>query len=127
MKNRYTIIRKKTFLCAAFLSTNRDLKDCIQEEEKMMNVAIEDLPSYQLIVDKVMEKGVKKGMEKGMEKGEKKGAEENAKLMFLRLFKARFGAPDAELLARIEAASIDQVMAWSEALLSAESSDDLFD
>ena len=105
------------------LSTNRDLKDCIQEEEKMMNVAIEDLPSYQLVVDKVMEKGIEKGIEKGMEKG----AEQNARTMFLRLFEARFGGPDGQVLARVEAASAAQMMDWSEALLAATPPDEVFE
>jgi predicted transposase/invertase (TIGR01784 family) len=46
------------------LSTNRDLKTDIKEAENMLRMHIEELPSYEI----GMEKGLEKGMEKGMEK-----------------------------------------------------------
>ena len=45
------------------LSTNRNLKDKIKEEEKMLSVRWDELPSYEI--------GYEKGIEKGIEKVEK--------------------------------------------------------
>jgi len=100
------------------LSTNRDLQTCIREEEDMMNLAIEDLPSYELAVRKVMERG--------REEGREEGARKTARLMFLRLFEARFGRPDESVQARVDAASAQTLMTWSEKLLQASTPADVF-
>ena len=89
------------------LSTNRDLKDCIREEEKMLSIAIEDLPSYEI------------GMEKGMECGRRQGSQETAKVVLIRLLETRFGSLDESSRARIEAAPTEQLMDWSENALKA--------
>ena len=47
------------------LSTTRDLNECIREEEQMLNVAVEELPSYELVREKLMAKGMSKGVKKG--------------------------------------------------------------
>ncbi len=46
------------------LSTNRDLKDKIKEEEKMLSARWDELPSYEIGYEKGIEKGIKKGIEK---------------------------------------------------------------
>ncbi len=61
------------------LSTNRDLKAIVQEEEKMLSVKWEDLPSYEI------------GLEKGREEGIEKGIEQEKQLL-LRQINKRFGS-----------------------------------
>ncbi len=60
------------------LSTNRDLKDKIKEAEKMIRTTrYEELPSYEI----GLEKGIERGLERGMEKGIILGKLEMAKMM----------------------------------------------
>ena len=59
-KHRY----RKYIKMLEILSTNRNLKQAIIEEEEMLNVDIEAMPSYEI--------GLERGLEKGLEKGEKK-------------------------------------------------------
>ena len=56
-------------------STLRDLKPTLKEAEMLLldRVKYEDLPSYEIGLEKGMEKGMEKGIEKGMEKGIEKG------------------------------------------------------
>ena len=89
------------------LSTNRNLKNCIIEEEKMLNVAIEELPSYEI------------GMEKGMQQGRQRGNHETAEALLIRLLEAKFGALAASDRQRIGAAPTAQLMDWSENALHA--------
>ncbi len=60
------------------LSTNRELEDIVKEVQDMLrNTRLEDLPTYQLM----MERGVAKGIEKGIEKGKLEGKLEMATVM----------------------------------------------
>lgn len=52
------------------LSENRDLKTYIKEAETVITqVAIENLPSYELGMEKGLQKGMERGMEQGLEQG----------------------------------------------------------
>ena len=58
-------------LMLEILSENRDLSALIKEEESMLSaIKLEDLPSYEIGVEKGMEKGMEKGIEKGIEKNQ---------------------------------------------------------
>jgi predicted transposase/invertase (TIGR01784 family) len=77
---------KRNLLMLEELSTSRDLKKIIKEEEMgLMHTRWEDLPSYEIGLEKGIEDGMKKGIEKGIEKGKEegflKGKLEAAKLM----------------------------------------------
>ena len=93
----------------------------------MLNVAIEELPSYEIGMEKGLEKGLEKGVREGVEQGLRRGTRQTAEALFLRLFEARFGPPDAAIRARIRVASAEQIMDWSEALLSVAGPGDLFE
>lgn len=111
--------RFNDYLCMLeVLSANRDLKDCIREEEKMLNIAIEELPSYEI--------GMEKGMEKGMESGLRQGSHDTAELLLIRLLQAKFGALDEASLAYIEQTSTERLMAWAENALTAQSLEQVF-
>ncbi len=48
------------------LSTNRELEDIVKEVQNMIrNTKLEDLPTYQLMMERGIERGIKKGIEKG--------------------------------------------------------------
>ena len=65
------------------LSENRDLKSYVKEAESMLTqVNIEQLPSYELGMEKGMETGMEKGMEKGMERGVEQGVEKGMTVGF---------------------------------------------
>jgi len=69
---------RKYLLMLEELSTSRDLKNIIKEEEMgLMDIRWEDLPSYEI----GLEKGIKDGMEQGLQQGLQKGKIESAKIM----------------------------------------------
>ncbi len=93
------------------LSKNRDLTEILKEEENMLSeIKLEDLPSYEI------------GIEKGIEKGIKGGS--NA--MLLRLLKTKFGVIPLTYCAQIVVASNEQLLEWSEKILFASNIDDVF-
>jgi flagellar biosynthesis/type III secretory pathway protein FliH len=66
------------------------------------------------------------GIEQGLLEGRREGRLEGEQRVFLRLLERRFGTPDADLRARIEKADDDQLLTWSENLLSADRLEDVF-
>ncbi len=67
---------RKYLLMLEELSTSRNLKEEVKEAEMgLQNLTWEDLPSYEI----GLEKGLEKGLEEGLEKGLKKGLEEGIK------------------------------------------------
>ncbi len=63
-------------------------------------------------------KGVRKGRKEGMQKGEAG--------ILLRQMHLKFGKLDAEVLAKIESASAEQLLVWSEHILSAQTVEEMF-
>ena len=87
LKRLYTLVKdskrvREYIEILEILSTNRELKDKIKEAEKMIRTTrYEELPSYEIGLEKGIEKGIEKGMEKGIEKGIILGKLEMAKMM----------------------------------------------
>ena len=75
------------------LSTSRDLADTIREEEKMLTVSIEELPSYAL------------GREAGLEQGELA----RARSVLIRLLEHKLGPLDDASRERIQGAPLDRL------------------
>jgi len=65
-----------------------------------------------------IEQGIEQGMQKGMQKGEAG--------ILLRLMHLKFGQLNAETIVRVESADADQLMAWSERILSATIVEEMF-
>ena len=64
----------KYMLILETLSTNRDLKEKLKEAEEMLrDIKYEDLPSYEIGMEKGMERGLERGMERGFSKGVTQG------------------------------------------------------
>lgn len=70
--------------------------------------------------------GLEKGMQKGLQKGMGRRRREGERRMLVRLLERKFGALDAEARRRIEKADDEELLAWSENLLSAERLEDVF-
>jgi flagellar biosynthesis/type III secretory pathway protein FliH len=81
-------------------------------------------------MQKGMEKGMQKGMEKGMEKGMQKGIEQGVgqgeALLLQRQLTRRFGPLPAAMIARIAAASVEEIETWGDRVLDATSLDEVF-
>ena len=59
------------------LSTNRELEEIVKEVEKMLrDTRLEDLPTYQLMLERGIERGIERGFKRGVEKGREEGIEE---------------------------------------------------
>lgn len=94
-------------LMLEILSSNRDLKQIVQEEEAMLSqVKYSDLPSYGL------------GMQQGMQQGEM--------LMLLRLLALKFGVISEIVRERILAADGQSLLHWSERILIADTIEAVF-
>jgi len=93
------------------LSKNRDLTELLKEEEKMLStIKLEDLPSYEI------------GIEKGIEKGIRGGSH----AMLLRLLKTKFEIVPTTYSDQIVTASNEQLLKWSEKIIFASNIDDVF-
>lgn len=91
------------------LSSNRDLKDLIEEEEEMLSqVRYSDLPSYGL--------GERHGIQKGIQQGEVSS--------LLRLLRLKFGELPEELIRNIEKADIESLSKWFDKAVTAISLDE---
>lgn len=89
------------------LSTNRNLEQLIEEEEKMLSrVEQTRLPSYRI------------GMEQGRQ--------EEAAHMLHRQLTRRFGTLSETTIAKLETADIDQLECWADNILDAQMLDDVF-
>jgi len=73
------------------------------------------------------EEGIKEGIEKGIEKGIKEGIKEGEVAVLVRLLTGRFGSIPDPLRRRIDTAGSEQLLAWSERILTAEKIEDVFE
>ncbi len=69
----------KYMLILETLSTNRDLKEKLKEAEEMLrDIKYEDLPSYEIGMEKGMERGMERGFSKGVTQGKIDGVIDTA-------------------------------------------------
>ncbi len=72
----------KYMLILETLSQNRNLKDKLKKAEDMLRkINFEQLPSYEIGMERGIERGMERGIERGMEKGIERGKLETALLM----------------------------------------------
>jgi len=76
------------------LSTNRELKETVKEIEMLRETRYQDLPSYEIGI----EKGLEKGLEKGRNEAKKASAKEMKKLGF-----------DLEIISKVTKLSIKEI------------------
>ena len=70
--------------------------------------------------------GIEKGMQQGMQQGMQKGMQKGEAALLERQLTRRFGPPSADTLARLKAASLDQLEQWAENILDATMLEDVF-
>ncbi len=129
---------REYILMLEVLSGNRDLKQILHEEEKMLTqVKYSDLPSYDLGMEMGLEqgieigiekgilKGIEKGIEKGVIKGKELGRQQEAAKLFLVLLQRKFGGLSQDLQEKVRTADPDQIEAWSERVFDANSPEEL--
>lgn len=105
------------------LSENRDLTGILKEEEEMLSaIKLEDLASYEIGIEKGIEKGMVQGIEKGIEKGTRDGSEK----MLMHLLKAKFGSSSHAYEEKIQNADNEQLLKWSEQILTVSDINKLF-
>ena len=101
------------------LSGSRDLKEYIEEAEKMLTrIDVERMPFYRL--------GMERGMEQGMERGMALGRGEGEIALLMRLLGYKFGALPSGIRQRIETARAEELALWEQRVLSAKTLDEVF-
>ena len=82
------------------------------------------------LIEKGLQEGIKRGIEEGLERGLEKGLEQGIEKgeaeVLLRQLERKFGEVPPEYRQRIAEADSDQLLAWAERILTAESVDDVF-
>jgi hypothetical protein len=73
-----------------------------------------------------MEIGIKKGMQQGMQQGIEQGMQQGRAELLAEMLTARFGKLNEDLLARLAAASVEQLSAWARNFVDATTLDDVF-
>jgi len=81
---------RRYLIMLEILADNRDLKNQVKEAEEMITqIQIENLPSYEIGMEKGLERGMERGLERGMEKGKIKAEQEKAKAKQEKLISAQ--------------------------------------
>lgn len=79
------------------------------------------------LVMTVAEQWIKQGEERGVQKGRQEGRQEGEARTLLRLIERKFGAEAKEAnRARVESATTQQLLTWTDRILDAEHVEDIF-
>lgn len=122
---------REYLLMLEILSSNRDLKQILKEEENMISqVKYSDLPSFDL----GMEQGLEKGLEKGLEQGREQGLEQGLQQGILRgetailknQLQLKFGNIPDNIIQRLQTANSAELLYWSERILISNSLTEIF-
>jgi hypothetical protein len=122
---------RENLLMLEILSSNRNLKQILQEEEKMLSqVKYSDLPSYGLGVEQGIEQGIKQGIKQGIDQGIDQGIETGVRqgesIILQNLLQIKFGILPQTILDRLNSANAQELFDWSGRLLGADSLNEVF-
>lgn len=70
--------------------------------------------------------GIEKGIQQGMQQGMQQGIRQGESALLERQLTRRFGPPSAETLARLQAATVEQLEQWADNILDATTLEDVF-
>ncbi len=73
-----------------------------------------------------LEKGRQEGRQEGRLQGQLEGRQQEAAVMLLRFLSKRFGPVDEATRQKVEASPVEQLEAWGDRVLDANSLDDVF-
>ena len=93
-----------------------------EEELKMQYVTNIE----RMAIERGLQQGIQQGIEQGIEKGMEKGLLQGEAALLRRLLRRRFSDLPAWLEERIQAASREEIEAWSERILDAQRLEDVF-
>ena len=89
------------------LSENRNLSHEIKEEERMLSaIKLEDLPSYEIGIERGFERGIERGIEKGFEDG----VEKNQIQTVLKAHKAGLSVDKISQITGLSETAINQIL-----------------
>ena len=77
------------------------------------------------LANSILEVSIAKGEAKGEARGRAEGRVEGIRAALRKLLQLKFGSVSAPADAKIEVASVDEVEAWIERVLTSESADDV--
>ncbi len=78
------------------------------------------------LIEQGRDEGLERGREEGLEQGREQGRAEGSRLMLAKLLQLKFGPLDDATEAKLAGATLGQLEAWSERVLTAESLDAVF-
>lgn len=73
-----------------------------------------------------IEKGIEQGIEQGMKQGIEQGLRQGEATLLLRQITAKFGPPTKDVIDQVKEADAETLLIWSERILSAQTTDELF-
>ncbi len=88
--------------------------------------AIEELHEVKTMLAERVKEWNRQSMEKGMQKGLQQGLRQGARQILVRQLETKFGTIPNEIAHRLEQADEEQIMQWSERILTADSLGDVF-
>ena len=96
----------------------------LEEIEPMLSERIQKWTDE--LIQKGRDEGITVGKAEGLAEGKSEGLTEGHARVFIALFEKKFGPMSDAVLARVTSASADQLLRFSERLLSATTLDDVF-
>ncbi|MCK6436708.1 DUF4351 domain-containing protein [Rivihabitans pingtungensis] len=95
--------------------------EVLEEQEKMRYVTSVEQIGIEKGLLQGMQQGMVQGMQQGMQRGLMQGRAEGEAYALRRLLQKRFGPLSEDVLARLQAASIDELELWLDRALDADS------
>jgi len=98
----------------------------VEEEKKMKFMTYPERKGFDKGIEKGTQEGLEKGLEKGIEKGIEKGGHDGKVELLSHVLIHRFGALPEGVVEKLQAASSEQILDWTDAALDADSLQEIF-
>ncbi len=116
LRRAFTVWFSRVLFPARMSST---AQPTIEELDEVKNMLAERVKEWN---QESLERGIQKGIQKGMQKGMQKGALQ----LLTRLIETKFGPLSPNFITRMEQADDEQILRWSERILTADKLSDIF-
>jgi len=124
LRRAFTVWFSRVLFPGRLKVTDRPAIENLTEVKNMLAERVKEWNKESL--EKGMQKGIQKGMQKGMEKGIQKGMQKGAVQLLLRQLEKKFGTIPNKFILQLQQANEEQVLLWSENILSAQTLGDVF-
>ncbi len=88
-------------------------------------IRLSDLPSYQAGKQAGLQEGIEQGLEQGLERGLEQGLDSSRRLLLVLLHK-KFGILPQHTQQRIQQATTEELMQWTEKFVHANTLEEIF-